>query len=242
MMDVLANVAAFVGKAEHPLLETHEKQLKTLIIVMTSDRGLCGAFNANILRKAQIRIEKEKDEGKEVSVLVIGRKGNNYFRYIGENIFDSYLLISDKPSYDNAREIGEKVIDLYQKRETNRVYLFFNHFKSVMEQIAVEHLLLPIEEEVVEEETQKEFVAEYIFEPSPKKVLYSLLPTYIETLLYRALLESAASEHAARRTAMKSATENAEEMIGQLTRSFNRARQAQITQEISEIVGGANAL
>lgn len=240
MMEVLANVAARVGKERHPLLEIHSPVKRTVIVPLTSDRGLCGAFNANIIRHSENLLHKEKAAGREVDFVVIGRKGINYFRYMGYQLLKEQREISDKPTFKDARSLALFLINLYVKRDIDRVVLIFNHFKSPMEQKVVEHVLLPIREEAVEEEAARPL--EYLFEPNDRAVLYKLLPIYIETLIYRALLESTASEHGARRTAMKAATDNAAEMIENLLRSFNRARQAQITQEIAEIVGGAEAL
>lgn len=243
MMDVLANVSSHVTEAIHPLLEVHEPSEKAVIVALTSNRGLCGAFNSSIIRKTEALKEQLESEGKTVELIVIGRKGANYFKYIGLSLLAEYTGISETPSFLEAREIARVLIERYTSHQTDEAYLIFNHFKSVAEQRPVEHKLLPIKPEVVEDESEKEKAAqEYLFEPSAEEVLFHLLPTYVETLVYRALLESIASEHGARRTAMKSASDNATEMINFLTRSFNRARQSQITQEISEIVGGAEAL
>ncbi len=300
MMEVLYNVAAFVRGTTHPLLETHDPIEKALVVVFTSDRGLCGAFNTNVIRRAESVLTREDKEGasiseatpeakikareklkalfkrrttaieeaertkeekvveieevtpsvevseegkRKVDLIVIGRKGINYFKFIGQEIFKEYRGISDSPTIENAREIARMLMDMYVQGEVDKVYLVFNHFKSIVEQRPVEYLLLPMEREVIGEKQRSEASeTEYIFEPKAKEVLHRLLPRYIETVVYRAFLESAASEHGARRTAMKNATDNANEIIQNLTRDYNNARQAQITQEISEIVGGAEAL
>lgn len=243
MMEVLTNVSSHVTEAIHPLLEVREPPSTAVIVALTSNRGLCGAFNTNIIRKTEALKTQLETEGKKADLIVIGRKGANYFRYTGASLLAEYTNISEAPSFYDAKEIARLLIERYVNKETDEIHLIFNHFKSVAEQRPVEHRLLPIKSEVVEGEPQKEKATqEYLFEPSAEKVLFELLPTYVETLVYRALLESIASEYGARRTAMKSASDNAQEMISYLTRSFNRARQAQITQEISEIVGGADAL
>ncbi len=242
MMDVLANVAQHVQVSSHPLLETREPSKRTVIVAVTSDRGLCGAANANILRRSDNLATAEREAGAQVDIFAIGRKAINYFRYVEANILDERREISDNPKFSDAKSIGAQLIELYQKKEVDKVVVIFNHFKSAMEQTPVEHVLLPIKRDAVEDEESGGATAEYEFEPGNEEVLGRLLPTYIEALIYRALLESSASEHGARRTAMKAATDNATEMIGLLTRSFNRARQAAITQEIAEIVGGAEAL
>ena len=242
MMDVLANVAQHVEVSKHPLLEVREPSKRTVIVAITSDRGLCGAANANILRRAENLTVAEQEAGAQADVFAVGRKAINYFRYVGMNILDERREISDNPKFSDAKSIGAELIELYKKKEIDKVVVIFNHFKSAMEQTPLEHVLLPIKREAVEDEEARGTAAEYEFEPGDEEVLGRLLPTYIEALLFRALLESSASEHGARRTAMKAATDNAVEMIALLTRSFNRARQTAITQEIAEIVGGAEAL
>ncbi len=242
MMDVLAHVAQHVQVSSHPLLETREPSKRTVIVAVTSDRGLCGAANANILRRSDNLATAEREAGAQVDIFAIGRKAINYFRYVEANILDERREISDNPKFSDAKSIGAELIELYQKKEVDKVVVIFNHFKSAMEQTPVEHVLLPIKRDAVEAEESGGATAEYEFEPGKEEVLGRLLPTYIEALIYRALLESSASEQGARRTAMKAATDNATEMIALLTRSFNRARQAAITQEIAEIVGGAEAL
>lgn len=242
MMDVLAKVAANVEAIEHPLLQVHDEMKRAVILVLTSDRGLCGAFNSNVIRLTEKVVAEERAAGLEVDVIAVGKKGIGYFRYQGYSLLAEYRDISDTPTFAVAREIGAMLIDAYVACETDRIWLIFNQFKSVVEQKPTRHQLLPIEEtEVPAKEQEVAVSAEYLFEPNAGSVLERLLPTYIETLVYRAMMESAASEQGARRTAMKSASDNAEKMIETLTRSYNRARQAQITQEISEIVGGAEA-
>lgn len=242
MLEVLANVAGNVEGGLHPLLETREPAKRTVVIAITTDRGLCGAANANILRRTDHLIAAEHAAGADVDVFAVGKKAINYFRYIGHDLLDERRDISDNPTFLDASSVAVKLIDMYTNKEIDKVVLIFNHFKSAMEQKPVELALLPIKKEAVEEEDATGMKSDFTFEPDDKEVLERLLPTYIEALVYRAMLESAASEHGARRTAMKAATDNAGELISILTRSFNRARQAAITQEIAEIVGGAEAL
>ena len=243
MMEVLGNVARFVQGESHPLLEEHEERKRVVVIAVASDRGMCGAFNSSILRLSEGIIREEAAAGAEVDVIAVGKKAIGYFRYRGVEPIASYRDISDKPTYADARAIATHVIEGYSAGELDAVHLVFNRFKNVAEQRPERHVLLPIKRDVVDTAAdQLEVHPEYIFEPDAAGVLERLLPTYVETLIYRALLESAASEHGARRKAMKSATDNASEMITTLTRSYNRARQAAITNEIAEIVGGAAAL
>jgi len=243
MVEVLQNVARYVQGASHPLLEEHEDRKRVAVVAITSDRGLCGAFNSNILRITEDIIRREAAAGVEADLIAVGKKAIAYFRYRGMEPVADYRDISDKPTFADARSIAAHIIPAYEAGEIDAAYVVFNRFKNVAEQRAETYQLLPVERRVMEsEEDFGTLRAEYLFEPTAKQVLEHLLPTYVETLVYRALMESAASEHGARRTAMKSATDNASEMIITLTRSYNRARQAAITTEIAEIVGGAAAL
>ncbi len=246
MMEVLGNVARNAKGAEHPLLLEHDTRQRAVVIAVTSDRGLCGAFNSNILRLTEGYIRGSDADGVTADVVTVGKKAGAYFRYRGVEPLASYRDISDKPTFADAKAIAARVIPAYAAGEIDEVVIAFNRFKNVAEQKPEVHKLLPIERRVMEEAAEDvaaaQLTAEYSFEPDPESVLELLLPTYVETLIYRALMESAASEHGARRTAMKSATDNASEMITTLTRSYNRARQAAITNEIAEIVGGAAAL
>jgi F-type H+-transporting ATPase subunit gamma len=248
MMEVLQNVARFVEDASHPLLEEHEERTRVLVVTITSDRGLCGAFNSNILRITEDLIRAEHDNGVETDVVAVGKKAIGYLRYRGIDPVLAYRDMSDKPTFADARSIAAHIIPRYAAGEIDAAYIVFNRFKNVAEQKPETYQLLPIEHKVIEAEesgdplSTLQLTPEYLFEPSAAEVLEHLLPTYVETLVYRALMESAAAEQGARRTAMKSATDNASEMITTLTRSYNRARQAAITTEIAEIVGGAAAL
>ena len=243
MMEVLGNVARYVQGASHPLLEEHEARDRVVVIAVTSDRGLCGGFNSNILRKTEQIVAEESAAGAEVGIVAVGKKAVGYLRYRGIEPLGAYTDISNDPTFEDAKDIAHRVIPGYGDGDIDAVFVVFNHFKSVADQKAEIHQLLPITRRVMEEqEKELELTPEYMFEPEAETVLEHLLPTYVETLIYRALMESAASEHAARRAAMKAATDNAGEMITTLTRSYNRARQAAITNEIAEIVGGAAAL
>ncbi|MCK4777939.1 MAG: ATP synthase F1 subunit gamma, partial [Actinomycetia bacterium] len=224
--------------------EVRKPAKKVAILSITSNRGLCGAFNTNIIKRTENIMEREKSEGRDVELLLVGKKGMSYFKFVGAEILKSFPDITDTPTFDNAKEIANLIIKLYEEKKVDTVFLVFNHFKSLMEQRPIEYRVLPIKEEGVtrEEEGEEKKLFEYIFEPSAEKILFHLLPTYIETLVFRALLESVASEHAARRAAMKAATDNAKEMINLLTLTYNKARQSQITQEITEIVTSAEAI
>ncbi|GAB4282483.1 MAG: ATP synthase F1 subunit gamma [Coriobacteriia bacterium] len=244
MVEVLQNVARYVQGASHPLLEEHEERKRVVVVSITSDRGLAGAFNSNILRLTEDLMRREAADGIETDVIAVGKKAIGYLRYRGVEPRAAYQDISDKPTFADARSIAAHIISRYADEEIDAAYVIFNRFKNVAEQKPEVYQLLPVEQRVMETEEDElgHLRPEYLFEPSAEAVLENLLPTYVETLIYRALMESAASEQGARRTAMKSATDNASEMITTLTRSYNRARQAAITTEIAEIVGGAAAL
>lgn len=244
MMETLENVARHVQGASHPLLEEHAGCARAVVIAMVSDRGLAGAFNSNILRMSEQLMRRQRESGAQVDVIAVGKKALSYFRYRGLEPIASFTDVSDKPSIAEARAIAERVIDDYTAGRVDAVTIVYTRFKTLAEYAPEIHDLLPVRRAVVEVEPggPAEAHPEYLFEPSAQAVLERLLPTYIETLIYRSLLESAASEQAARRTAMKSASDNADEIVTTLTRSYNRARQGAITNEIAEIVGGAAAL
>jgi len=243
MMEVLGNVARYVQGVSHPLLEEHAERNRVVIVSITSDRGMCGAFNSNILRLTEDMLRAETAAGVGTDIIAVGKKAVGYLRYRGVEPIAAYRDISDKPKFADARSIASSIIGRYEAGEIDAAYIIFNRFKNVAEQKAETYQLLPIERRIMDAEEEADGLrAEYLFEPTAAEVLEHLLPTYVETLVYRALMESAASEQGARRTAMKSATDNASEMITTLTRSYNRARQAAITTEIAEIVGGAAAL
>jgi F-type H+-transporting ATPase subunit gamma len=209
------------------------------MVVITADRGLAGAYNANVIRTA----ERDMDEHDETKLFLVGKKGANYFRFRGYDYEDSWTGFSDQPGIDDARAIAKAVASSFEEGEVDEVRLAFTEFKSAATQHSRVMNLLPIpREELEQEEEQDEKRAQYLFEPTPEEILGLLLPRYLEGSIYQGLLESAASEHAARRRAMKAATDNAEELIESLTRTYNQARQAEITTEIMEVVGGAEAL
>lgn len=238
MLAVIANLAGRVERAQHPLLAKREPR-RVKLVVLTSDRGLCGAYNTNILRKAVEVVKNFQAEGKEVRINVVGRKGRDFFRKRGYNLGQVWIDIG-MVDYDKAAVIGKNIVDRFTTEETDEVYLLYNEFKSVIQQRVTLEKLLPIEPP-----TERDpFVAavDYLYEPSAETILGSILPKHVDVQVFRAMLESQASEMGARMTAMDAATRNAKEMIEKLTLKFNKTRQATITKEISEIVGGAEAL
>ncbi len=229
-----------------PLLERREVQT-VAILPLTGDRGLAGPFNAQILRHAFALDRSLRAEGKEVRWLVAGRKGASTLRFRGYDLLQAWFGFSDRPAYHDAQAIAHRLSELYVSREIDRAVVVYNHFVSPLVQTVVEQDVLPIPEEMLsgreeQEERERAVLGDFIYEPEPEEILARLLPFYLETELYRALLESAASEQGARMTAMRNASKNAGELIDSLTLAMNRARQAEITQEILEVVAGADAL
>ncbi|MBM7866568.1 F-type H+-transporting ATPase subunit gamma [Heliobacterium gestii] len=238
---VLSRLVAAATDVNHPLLETREVK-RIGYVVVTADRGLCGGYNANIIRMVNNEIKGRND----VSLVCVGRKSRDFFKRMGNTIEAEYVGLGEDISFGMAKEIAAKVMELYEEGTVDQVQLVFTEFYSALTQKPVQMQLLPIPAQAgdgaASAEDGKGPQPLYEFEPSPEAVLDELLPRYVENQIYRALLESKASEQGARMTAMGSATDNAKEMINKLTLSFNRARQAAITKEISEVVGGAAAL
>ena len=238
---------ATYSNVDHPLTTEPENPTRAAVLVITSDRGLAGAYSASVLKEGERLAERLRSEGKEVVTFVSGRKGEAYLRFRDRRIAQSWTGFSDQPNFANARDIGEALIDSFTTASedggTDEVHLVYTRFRSMLVQEPVSVRLLPLE--VVEgSETPDpgEVLPLYEFEPSGAQVLDALLPKYVQSRIHFALLQASASELAARQKAMKSATDNADELIKKFTRIANQARQAGITQEISEIVGGVNAL
>ncbi len=228
-----------------PLLQ--QREVRTVAIVpLTGDRGLAGPFNAQILRRAFALEVRLRGEGMQVRWLVAGRKGRSTLAFRGYEVEQGWTGFSDRPAYSDAQAIAHRLTELYGEGTVDRVVVLYNAFVSPLVQRVVEQDVLPISEEVLRREDADEhrdaLLGDFIYEPEPEQILERLLPVYLETELYRALLESAASEQGARMTAMRNASSNAAELIDSLTLAMNRARQAEITQEILEVVAGADAL
>ena len=246
MLELMAVTARASGSVRLPLLERREVR-RVAVLPVTADRGLAGAFNAQILRRA-FALERElRGEGLEVRWLALGRRGRSSLTFRGYDLVQSWQGFSERPEYSDAQAVAHKVAELYASEEIDRVVVIYNHFQSALVQEVTTQDLLPIPEDVIhagEEEDSREAAlrGDFIYEPEPEEILARLLPVYVETELYRALLESAASEQGARMTAMRNASKNAGELIANLTLAMNRARQAEITQEILEVVAGADAL
>lgn len=238
-MEALSAVAARAGEDEevHPLLARRQPK-EVLYVVLTSDRGLAGAFNASINKAAYKAWKKDEADGKQVTFALIGRKGRDYFRRRGAHIDREFMEVFENLSMEKAGEIGRYIVDRYTSENLDAAYLVYNEFKSAISQEVVVEPILPI----TPMEVDADAAGDFIYEPDKRALLDRLLPMYMEVEVYRALLESVASEYGARMTAMDAATGNAKDMIARLTLEYNRARQAAITKELMEIIGGAEAL
>jgi F-type H+-transporting ATPase subunit gamma len=235
LRNVLGSLAGKLENVSHPLLEVRPEE-RILALVVTADRGLCGAFNSNIIKAAQTFLVENK--GKDLRMFSIGRKGRDFFKRRPVNIVTEYVNFFSKLDVAHARDISQQVVETYTKAEVDAVYLIYNEFKSVIQQRIVVEKLLPLGGDDVQA-TQAS--VDYIFEQPPQEILNRLLPRYVEIQIFRALLESAAAEHGGRMAAMDAASRNAGEMIDSLTLNMNRVRQAAITREIIEVVSGAGA-
>ena len=237
--DIIKGLARSQDIAQHPLLRVREPQ-RTAVIINTSDRGLAGAYNANVLKLGERMLREEENAGHDVDLYVVGRKGQGYFNYRGRRTAAIWEGISDEPMIGDAAEIAETVMQRYIAEELDRVWLVYTDFKSSLTQVPVRMELLPVKPE--EFGGGEQIAPEFMFEPDRDTILDRLIPRYVEAKVFHSLLEASASEHAARQRAMKSATDNANDVANSLSRVMNQARQDQITTEILEIVGGAEAL
>jgi F-type H+-transporting ATPase subunit gamma len=240
LQGTLARLAAVSFDVRHPLLDKREDVRKVGYIVVTADRGLCGAYNTNIIKAAEQSIQ-EDDRNLETGIIAVGRKTRDFYRKRG-NVDAEFINLGDNVSYADAREVAQYVMNAYENGEIDEVYLVYARFVNALRQIPTVTQLLPLE--TPEEDTSSEStrVIDYLYEPSAEEILLTLLPKYVGSQIYHAMLEGKASEHGARMTAMGNATENAGEIIDNLELAMNKARQAAITDEILDIVGGAEAL
>lgn len=237
---VVANIASGGGSLKHPMLQKREVK-KTGYLVITSDRGLAGAFNGHVLRELAKKV-KTHNSPDEYTIIVAGQVGYEYCRRRKLPIIKSMIGLEDQPSYFDALPLAQETVQMFIDGEIDELVLVYSHYVSAIEQEVRARKILPIEELGEQAEAKSVVAGLYEYEPDEEEILELLLPQYAESLIYGALLDSKASEHAARMTAMRSATDNADDLIGGLTLSFNRARQAAITQEITEIIGGVAAL
>jgi F-type H+-transporting ATPase subunit gamma len=257
-------LSALAGSAslDHPLLTERAEARRAAVLVITSDRGFAGSYNVNVLRRTEELLGLLRNEGKEPLLYVVGRKGETYYRFRDRDFVDSWTGFSEQPGYADAQEVGRTLIEAFTAGEddedggagadgilgVDELHIVYTEFRSLLSQVPVAKRMAPLVVEEVDEfrdeepERTSEVPTSYEFEPSAEALLDALLPKYVTTRIYAAMLEAAASESASRRRAMKSASDNAEELAKNLSRQANQARQAEITQEISEIVGGADAL
>jgi F-type H+-transporting ATPase subunit gamma len=252
MLTELAGASAL----DHPLLVERESAKRAGVLVVSSDRGLCGAYNANVLRRSEELFSLLREEGKQPVVYTVGRKALGYYNFRGRDVVESWSGFSERPTYEQAREIAEVLVSAFMSGAddegddagedgilgVDELHIVFTEFNSMLSQSAEARRVAPMVVEYVEDAPDEGPRTLFSFEPSAETLFDALLPRYVATRVYSALLEAAASESASRRRAMKSASDNADDLIKALTLESNRERQAQITQEISEIVGGANAL
>ena len=243
MVEMMRDLATFATeKNSFALLREHDSAKAEALLVITGDRGLAGAFNANVLRACLAADRELAGKGLDRRLLVVGRKGIGTLRFRGMAIDQSWSGKSDRPTYADAEAIAHHVIDLYTSEQVDRVRLIYNHFKTPIEQTLMDMQILPIQPQEVYSEDRERQPVSYLYEPGDAEVFESLLPRYVEIAVFRSLLESSASEQGARMTAMRNASESADDLIAEYTLSMNRARQASITQEILEVVAGAEAL
>jgi F-type H+-transporting ATPase subunit gamma len=247
MLELMAGTArASTSVRGLPLLQQREQERAVAVVPLTGDRGLAGAFNSQVLRRSLALERQLRGEGKQVRWVGVGRKGIGSLRFRRFDLAGDFAGFTDQPAYADAQAIAHRLAELYTNEDVDRVTIVYNAFESALVQRVTVRDILPLSEDLLEtdeaEREQEMLHGDFIFEPEPEEILARLLPVYLETELYRALLESAASEHGARMTAMRNASKNAEELIDDLTLRMNRARQAEITQEILEVVAGADAL
>ncbi len=240
MEEVLQSLAGSVEGDAHPLLEVRDAK-KLLLLVITSDRGLCGGFNANLCKAADRYIKEHQSGYEDISIVTLGRKGYDFLKR-RHTIAKNYPNLISKPNYQTAALLAQEVIEGYLEEQYDRVVILFNAFKTVMTQDITFQQILPVQPSEQEASATDEPAIEYIYEPSIKELLGEILPKNIEVQIFKAMLESVAGEHGARMTAMDSASKNASEMIGKLTLQYNRARQAAITTELMEIISGAESI
>jgi F-type H+-transporting ATPase subunit gamma len=246
MVELMGGVAQAAGAVRLPLLERREDVQTVAIVPITGDRGLAGAFNAQVLRRSFALMREAQSEGKRAVFYASGKKAQSTLRFRGLETGQTWTGFSDRPEYSDAQAMAHALAEAYVNREVDRVLVVYNAFVSPLVQKVTVSEVLPIPLDVLErdedEQEDRQYTPDFIYEPEPEEILARLLPVYVETELYRALLESAASEQGARMTAMRNASKAAGELIDNLTLAMNRARQAAITQEILEVVAGADAL
>ncbi len=242
------SAVASYSSTNHPLTTANENPRRAAVLIISADRGMAGAYSTNAIKEGESLAALLRERGLQVSSYLVGRKAVNYYKFRNREVAGTWTGFSDNPTYENAKEVSDALLDAFladsaeSKFGVDEIHIIFTQFKSMLTQEATAKRMIPLEVVESSEPVPTGLLPMYEFEPNAGEVLNALLPRYIEARIFNAMLQSAASEHAARRRAMKSATDNAEDLIKSLTRLANAARQAEITQEISEIVGGADAL
>jgi F-type H+-transporting ATPase subunit gamma len=241
------SAVATYSSTNHPLTTPHDNPRRAAILIISADRGMAGAYSTNAIKEGEKLAALLRERGLQVSNFLVGRKAVNYYKFRNREMAGTWTGFSDNPTYENAKEVADSLLSAFLADSTesnvvDEIHLIFTQFKSMLTQEATAKRMIPLEVVESSAPVPTGLLPMYEFEPNAGEVLNALLPRYIEARIFNAMLQSAASEHAARRRAMKSATDNAEDLIKSLTRLANAARQAEITQEISEIVGGADAL
>ena len=239
--EVIRRLASEGVDVDHPLLTGRDPVRTVAFVAITGDRGLAGGYNSGVIRATERALKEQQGQGRGYALVLAGKKAEAYFRFKGYDIAASFSGMSEQPSYEDAKEVAGAVLEPFEEGDIDLVYLVYTQFLSAASQRVVVRQFMPLDAEALADDSEGTEAA-YEFEPAPAEILVRLLPRYVEARLFSAMLEAAASEHAARQRAMKSATENAEELITTLSREMNRARQETITTEIMEIVGGAEAL
>ncbi|GLI83980.1 ATP synthase gamma chain [Rossellomorea marisflavi] len=237
IQEVVTSISLGSTDVTHPMLVSRPVK-KTGYLVITSDRGLAGAYNSSVLRAVSNTIQERHSSKDEYTIIALGRMGRDFFLKRGDHVLDGVVGLPDQPNFADIKDIANKTVTMFSDGAYDELFMFYNHYVSAIQQDVTQKKVLPL----TDLESTSTKLTSYEFEPSAEEILEVLLPQYAESLIFGALLDGKASEHAARMTAMRSATDNAKELIGDLTLSYNRARQAAITQEITEIVGGAAAL
>ncbi len=245
--ELAADLSASATNVQHPLLETHSEIKKSLLLIICSNRGLCGGYNAGILREGVKTLRQLQDDNIALHLEVAGKRAIAFLRFQGIPMQTTYTHFEDRPKFEEVNVLAEKYIAAYTKGEIDRVEVAYQKFFNVAKQVPVVETLLPLssatlQKEVPESESEKKTPVEYEFLPGAQDILEEILPISFKVRLFKCFLDAAVSEQIARRVAMKSATENADDMIKSISREYNRARQAQITKEIAEVIGGAEAL
>ena len=237
---IIKGLSTSNSAAGHPLLSTWEGVNRVAFVILTSDRGLAGAYNANVLKRADRQIEQLEDRGMTVDLYLVGRKSDQHYKFRGRSAVRVWEGVSDQPNFTDAQSVAEQIISRYAEADYAAVHLVYTDFQSALTQVPTSMQLLPVD--AGEFEGGDGIPAEFDFEPNPEDILNLLIPRYVEAKVFHGMLESAASEHASRQRAMKAATDNADDVVNTLSRDMNQARQDQVTTELTEIVGGASAL